>query len=60
MEKIAIPKNEEYLKEILPNLEKTINIIKEGLETYSSSIIDKKIRNEISNRVLNKITNDLK
>ena len=60
MEKIAIPKNEDYMKQILPKLQKTTDIIKEELETYSSSIIDKKLQIEIKQKVMNAIVNGIR
>ena len=47
-------------KQILPKLEKTIDMIKEELETYSSSIVDKKLQIEIKQKVKSAIINGLK
>ncbi|MBI2646919.1 hypothetical protein HYW99_00410 [Candidatus Woesearchaeota archaeon] len=60
MEKISIPKDEGYLKQVLPKLEKTTDIIKEELENYSSSIVDKKLQLEIKQKVKNVIINGVK
>lgn len=60
MEKIAIPKNEEYLKQILSKLQKTTDIIKEELETYASSIVDKKLQIEIRQKVISALINGIK
>lgn len=60
MEKIVIPKNEDYLKQILPKLQKTTDMIKEELETYSSSIVDKKLQIEIKQKVMSVIINGVK
>ena len=60
MEKIAIPKDENYLKQIIPKLEKTTDMIKEELENYSSSIVDKKLQIEIKQKVMSAIINEIK
>ena len=60
MEKIAIPKDEGYLKQVLPKLEKITDMIKEELENYSTSIIDKKLQFEIKQKVMSAIINGIR
>ena len=60
MEKIAIPRDEAYLKQILPKLEKTTDMIKEELENYCASIVDKKLQMEIKQKAMGAIINGVK
>lgn len=46
-----MPKDENYLKNIVPELEKTKERVDEIVEDYLSSILDTKIRDKISHQV---------
>jgi hypothetical protein len=51
LEKVKIPKDENYLISIVPELEKTKERVDEIVEDYLSSILDTKIRDKISHQV---------
>lgn len=51
-----VPKDEEYLKEILPRLEKIKNKIEEIINFYAESILDRKIRERLRHEVYLEVT----
>ncbi len=60
MDKIAMPKDEAYLKQVLEKLQKTSDMIKEDVESHISSIVDKKLQIEIKHKVMSALINEIK
>ena len=56
LEDVKIPKDEDYLAKIVPQLEKLMGEIKKTIESYTDSILQPKLRQKILHQLWQKIT----
>ncbi len=56
MTEVKVPKDDEYLKKILPKLEKNKKKIDDIVNSYLRTVLNRKIRKQVRNEVFLEIT----